>query len=115
MVFDILLYSALTICILGLIYRVSTWFRRKIGIVADEITPAERVSAASKGILSVIFSPRLFTLIRVFILDVLLQMRILKEDFLRWLMHMLIFWGLKASSPNPCLLIIIRLSIRLCF
>ena len=78
MVFNILLYSALAICILGLIYRVSTWFRREIGIVADDITPAKRISAAFKGILSVIFSPRLFTLISVFILAVLLQMRILK-------------------------------------
>ena len=93
MVFDILLYSALTICTLGLIYRVSTWFRRKIGILANNVTTAERVSAAFKGILGVIFSPRIFTLIRVFILDVLLQMRILKENFLRWFMHMLIFWG----------------------
>jgi heterodisulfide reductase subunit C/nitrate reductase gamma subunit len=93
MIFDVLLYASLTICILGLIYKLSNWFTRKLGYQAYRFTTAQRVTAAAKGILTVIFSPKILTLIKVFILDVLLQLRILKEDFLRWLMHMLIFWG----------------------
>ncbi len=93
MVFDILLYTSLTIFISGLIFKISTWFTRKIGIFAYQVTAAERVSAAAKGILITIFSPKILVLIKVFILDVALQLRILREDFLRWLMHMLIFWG----------------------
>jgi hypothetical protein len=41
----------------------------------------------------VIFSGRIVVLIKVLILDVILQRRILKEDALRWVMHMLIFVG----------------------
>lgn len=93
MLFDVLLYASLTICILGLIYKLSNWFTRKIGFQADRFTTAQRVTAAVKGIPAVIFSPKILILIKVFILDVLLQLRILKEDFLRWSMHMLIFWG----------------------
>ena len=93
MVFDILLYTSLAIFISGLIFKISTWFTRKIGFFAYQVTAAERVSAAAKGILMTVFSPNILVLIKVFILDVALQLRILKEDFLRWLMHMLIFWG----------------------
>ncbi|UCH21851.1 MAG: 4Fe-4S dicluster domain-containing protein [Deltaproteobacteria bacterium] len=93
MVFDILFYTSLAIFILGLIYKISTWFTRKIGIMAHQVTTADRVSAATRGILTTFFSRKILILIKVFILDVLLQLRILRENYLRWLMHMLIFWG----------------------
>jgi heterodisulfide reductase subunit C len=93
MVFDILFYTSLAIFIFGLIFKVSTWFTRKIGMFAYQVTAAERISAAARGILATIFSPKILVLIKVFIFDVALQFRILREDFLRWLMHMLIFWG----------------------
>ncbi len=93
MVFTALLYASLAIFALGLIYKISTWFSRKIGISAKDITTSERVSAAVKGIFGVIFSAKILTLFKVFILDVVLQRRILKEDFLRWFMHMLIYIG----------------------
>ena len=93
MVFDILLYISLSICFLGLLYRISTWFTRKIGMAAYTVTTAERVSEAIRATATVLFSLKILTLVKVFILDVLLQFRILKEDFLRWLMHMFIFWG----------------------
>jgi len=93
MFFNLALMVSLVIFGIGLVYKISTWFRRNIGIDADNYSAAERVSAAAKGLVKVFFSPKVFTLIRVFIVDVLLQMRIFKEDFLRWLMHMLIFAG----------------------
>jgi heterodisulfide reductase subunit C/nitrate reductase gamma subunit len=93
MVFLALLYLSLAIFVLGLIYKISTWFSRTIGIGAKDFTTSKRVSAAVKGIAGVIFSAKILTLIKVFILDVVLQARIFKEDFTRWLMHMLIFGG----------------------
>ncbi len=93
MLFTVLLYISLFAFLLGLIYKVSTWFSRKIGIASQNFTTSERISAAAKGILGVIFSPKILILIKVFIIDVILQRRILKEDFLRWIMHMLIFTG----------------------
>ena len=84
---------ALAIFGLGLIYKVSTWFRYKIGIQSIEIRTSERVFSALKGILLTVFSPKILTLLKVFVLDVLLQLRILKEDFLRWFMHLCIYGG----------------------
>ncbi|MFH1984056.1 MAG: 4Fe-4S dicluster domain-containing protein, partial [Pseudomonadota bacterium] len=71
----------------------STWFSRNIGISAKDYSPSERVSAAAKGIAGVVFSAKVVDLVKAFFVDVLFQQRILKEDFSRWLMHMLIFYG----------------------
>jgi len=93
MFFSIALYASLVIFGIGLIYKMSAWFRLNIGIEARDVTAATRVAAAFKGITCVIFSKQVVTLVRVFMVDVLFQMRILREDVLRWLMHMLIYIG----------------------
>jgi heterodisulfide reductase subunit C/nitrate reductase gamma subunit len=79
--------------LLGIVYRVWTWFSRNLGLSAKNFTTSERISAAAKGISGTVFSAKILTLVKVFVLDVLLQRRILKEDFLRWLMHMFIYVG----------------------
>ncbi|MFB3884492.1 MAG: 4Fe-4S dicluster domain-containing protein [Thermodesulfobacteriota bacterium] len=93
MFLKISLYISLVIFLLALIYKLSTWFRYKIGIGAAEISTSARLFHAVKGILSTLFSVKILTLLRVFILDVLLQFRILREDFLRWIMHIFIYGG----------------------
>jgi heterodisulfide reductase subunit C/nitrate reductase gamma subunit len=93
MVFNVLLYISLGIFILGLIYKIYTWFSLKIGISAQDYSPSQRFSAAVKGTVGVIFSSKILLLIKAFILDVVLQRKILKESFLRWLMHMLLYGG----------------------
>ena len=87
------LYISLVIFLIALFYKVSTWFRYKIGIGAEEISTSTRFFSAIKGILSTLFSVKIFTLLKVFVLDVLLQFRILREDFLRWVMHIFIYGG----------------------
>jgi heterodisulfide reductase subunit C/nitrate reductase gamma subunit len=93
MFFNLLLYASLAVFAIGMIYKISTWFSRKIGISAKDISTSDRVSAAAKGIAGVIFSEKVLLLLKAFFLDVLLQQRILKEDFLRWMMHMCIYAG----------------------
>ena len=93
MFYDIALYVSLAIFGIGMIYKISNWFRRSIGINPSDITTSKRVSAAVKGVLGTVFSGKIFILIKVFFVDVILQIKILREDFLRWLMHMLIFGG----------------------
>jgi heterodisulfide reductase subunit C/nitrate reductase gamma subunit len=93
MVFKVLLYFALAVFITGLIYKVSTWFFRTIGTSSRDITPSDRLLAFVKGFIRTIFSKKIITLINTLVLDVILQRRILKEDFIRWLMHMLIYGG----------------------
>ena len=91
--FLISLYIALILFAGGLIYKVSTWFRYSLDSADPQITATKRLVAAIKGIFLTVFSAKIVTLIKVFVLDVLIQARVLREDFLRWIMHMLIFWG----------------------
>ncbi len=93
MIFKAALYTSLIIFILGMIYKFSTWFTRKIGIFANNIQTSERLFSAFKGVFGAIFSSKIFILIKVFILDVVLQARIFREDLLRWFMHMFIYGG----------------------
>jgi len=93
MFFSIAVYFALAIFGAGLLYKVLTWFRSSITIGSSEIPFLKRVLSTLGGILLTLFSVKIFTLLKVFILDVVLNRRILKEDFLRWLMHMSISGG----------------------
>ena len=93
MFYNVVLYVALAVFGIGLLYKISGWFRLSIGIDAQNMTMPTRIRAVVKGMLAVIFSRKLLTLIRVFFMDVLLQIRILKKDKLRWFMHMLIYAG----------------------
>src|SRR4030042_1843473 len=87
------LYISLVIFLVALVYKVSTWFRYKIGIETEEISTSTRFFSALRGIFSTLFSFKILTLLKVFVLDVLLQFRILREDFLRWVMHIFIYGG----------------------
>ena len=91
--FDTLFYTSLTVFLLGLLYKVSTWFTKNIGNLGKNISIAQRVQSAGKGIIGVIFSSKLLLLLKAVVLDVLLQQRTLKESVTRWLAHMFIFYG----------------------
>jgi heterodisulfide reductase subunit C/nitrate reductase gamma subunit len=93
MFFNVTLYIALIVFGIGSLYKISTWFGCKIGVAARDISPSGRAFAAIKGIISTLFSPKILTLLRVFLVDVVLQMKTLQEDGLRWLMHLCIYWG----------------------
>lgn len=93
MFYNIMLYGSLSVFVIGLIYNISKWFRFSIGFNARNMTPWSRIIAALKGLFGVLFSSKLITLLKVFVLDILLQLHILKQDSLRWAMHMLIFSG----------------------
>ncbi len=93
MVFDVLLYISLGVFSIGLVFKFVLWFSRTIGYGAETIATSARLIAAVKGFAGILFSLKLLTLIKVFILDVIFQIRTLKEDPLRWLMHIFIYWG----------------------
>ncbi|MFC1863014.1 4Fe-4S dicluster domain-containing protein [Thermodesulfobacteriota bacterium] len=93
MVFTILLYVSLAVYLAGLIYKISRWFIQTVNTLNSNPSASKRISAFIKGFLGALFSRKLLTLIKVFILDVLLQVRVLKEDTLRWAMHMCIYGG----------------------
>ena len=92
--FKLLLNTSLIIFSLGLFYKVFSWFGRNNQVfkTADS-TLFIRLSAALTGILKTVFSVKIFSLLKIFIADIILQLRTLKEDPWRWFMHILIYWG----------------------
>jgi len=91
MFYYISLYISLAIFIGGLIYKIATWLSRKIGVDSKDISTSKRLSSALKGIVVTIFSGKILTLIKIFVLDVILQRKVLNEDTFRWLTHILIY------------------------
>jgi heterodisulfide reductase subunit C/nitrate reductase gamma subunit len=91
MFYSISLYIALAIFIGGLIYKIATWLSRNISGDSKDIPTSKRVSSALKGILVTVFSAKILTLIKIFVLDVLLQRKVLTEDTVRWVTHILIY------------------------
>jgi heterodisulfide reductase subunit C/nitrate reductase gamma subunit len=86
-------YIAFFLFIGGMVYKIASWFRLKIGHESKNISTSRRITSTLRGIFLTLFSRKILTLLRVFVLDVLLQRRILKEDFYRWMMHITIFGG----------------------
>jgi heterodisulfide reductase subunit C/nitrate reductase gamma subunit len=93
MFLTISVYLALAIFGAGVLYKIFTWFRSSISIGADAIPLSRRIVSTFKGILLTLGSVKILTLCKVFILDIVLNRRILKEDALRWLMHLFIYGG----------------------
>jgi heterodisulfide reductase subunit C len=80
-------YLALAIFVLGSVYRITRWFTVKIGRDADGISVRLRLSNLIRGLLSILFSPNIFLVLKTFLLNVVLQFHILRKDVWRWLMH----------------------------
>ena len=93
MTFDLLFNSSLILFAIGMIFKIVQWFSCKIGIQAQNSFFSQRLISSLKAMASVIFSPKIIIILKIFILDVLFQVKILKQDVLRWVMHLLIFWG----------------------
>lgn len=89
----ICLYVSLAICTGGVLLRILRWFAADIGPEAGKLPPWKRVAAAARGFVATVFSIRFFLFFKALFLDVLLQARIVKTDFLRWIMHIFIFYG----------------------
>jgi len=95
MVYEIAFWAALVILGIGVIHRIDAWFLRDVGLGDRNASTAQRFGAGVTGILAAIFSARIFTVLKVLIVDVLFQGRILRDtkDPLAWVMHAAIFWG----------------------
>jgi len=93
MFLTISVYLALAIFGAGVLYKIFTWFRSSISMGAADIPLTRRIAATFRGILFTLASVKIFTVFKVFILDVVLNRRILKEDVLRWVMHLCIYGG----------------------
>ena len=93
LLFHTTLYASLALCALGLAWRISAWFRVRIGPDARAVRPTARLAAVFRGAASVFASSRLFHVLAVFVLDVLLQRRLFANEKLRWFGHLLTLVG----------------------
>jgi len=91
MVYNISLYICLAIFIIGLVYKISRWFSLNVSADSKKTDASKRFPSAIKGIILTIFSAKFFVLVKVFFLDIIFQRKIFKENFFRWLTHMLIY------------------------
>ena len=87
------LYISLALFAAGIIYKIISWFTRRIGADSNRFSAAQRISEAFKGAFRTIFSGKVATLIKTFILDVVIQRKIYKINSARWFMHSLMFYG----------------------
>ncbi len=91
--FQTALYASLLLCALGLLWRMSAWYRVRIGPDVQAVKLTQRVRALLQGMAAALFSRRFIHVLAAFFLDVLLQLRLYRSDKLRWLAHLLIFVG----------------------
>jgi len=93
MIDTVLLYVALAVFALGSVYRMSAWVRHNVRTDTPAASPWARLASALQGVASTLFSAKFFTLLRVFVVDAVLQIRILRRSPYRWIMHMCIYGG----------------------
>lgn len=93
MFFTAALYLSLLIALGGVIFRILQWFKIEIGPEAQALSPLKRIAAASKAVLTILFSRRFPLLLKALILDIFLQIKVLREDPMRGIMHLCIFVG----------------------
>jgi heterodisulfide reductase subunit C/nitrate reductase gamma subunit len=93
MILKISLYISLSLFGIGLLYRISSWYRLKIGPRAHDMSTFTRIASSFKGTIAAVLSPKILTLLKTLFLEVILQKKIMREDLVRWIMHMLIYSG----------------------
>ena len=87
-------FIASAIFLIGILYRIIGFFRLTIGPDRTEFTTAGRIKAFLSGLFGILVSPaRIFHLFKTVILDVMLQLPLLRQEPLKWFMHICIFWG----------------------
>lgn len=93
MFFKISLTLSLLLFGIGLGYKVLNWFRSRVGGQHRELSGVQRASAAFLGSIQTLFSIKIITLLKIFLIDVLLQGRLFRESRLRWAAHMGLSYG----------------------
>jgi len=87
-------FIASAVFLIGIIYRTIGFFRLTIGPDGSEFTTADRIKAFLSGLFGILVSPaRIFCFFKTVILDVVLQLPLMRQDSLKWFMHICIFWG----------------------
>ncbi len=76
----------------GMFVMISFWFNGSIK--GEENSLNKKLALSAGSIRDTLFSKQIFSMLKIFILDIVFQRRILKENVSRWSMHSLIFSAL---------------------
>jgi heterodisulfide reductase subunit C len=87
------LRTALLLALLGTAWRVASWLRLYVGPAGARPRARERLGAAITGALAGLFGRRAPGVAVAFLLDLLLQRRLLRADAVRWAAHLSVFLG----------------------
>jgi ferredoxin/nitrate reductase gamma subunit len=86
-------YFALTVCLLGTLWRMGRWFAICIGPESREATSFDRIASGLTALMRTLFSRKSAAILVVMVADVVSQRRIFKQNLIRWAMHMGLFYG----------------------
>ncbi len=86
-------YSAMSIGVLGTLWRIGRWFRRPASADGPGLSPAALVWQAIRSVGQTVCSPRITHLFKSLVWEVLLQGHVLRQDWRRGIMHLGIFYG----------------------
>ena len=90
-----LAYSALLVCLTGIGYRIFRWMRLRVGPEAEGLMLRQRAVGALSAVALALLRPRaLLAVTYSLLVEVILQLHILKQSPGRWLMHMSLCYGM---------------------
>jgi len=90
----LLFYLSLAVCLVGVFYRMFTWFHDRIILPnSGAAATLKRMGCGLIGIFRPLAGGHLPGLVRSLVGKVLLQVHILKQNPLRWVMHLFICYG----------------------
>jgi heterodisulfide reductase subunit C/nitrate reductase gamma subunit len=84
---------ALGICLAGTAWRISRWLLRDIGSESAGLSTGRRLAAHGRALASALIHPRFWKRARIFLWEIVLQGHLLRQDRLRWAMHMAMCYG----------------------
>ena len=94
MIFKISFSIAFAIFAMGILYRVFGFFKIAIGPEAKSFSFLKRVTTFLSSLLIVFINPiQFFKLCKSIVLDVVLQIQLLRQNFVKWCMHIFIYCG----------------------
>jgi nitrate reductase gamma subunit len=86
---DFISIVSLLLFLIGILLTLSYWFQGTVG--DPSFSTHEKISYVSEKVWQTIFSRRVLTVLKVFVVDILFLRRILKESLSRWSVHSLIY------------------------
>jgi len=87
------LYCSLAVFGAGMVFRISRWFRHGVGPDMKKAGTLQRITASVKGAFATVSGPGILVLLKILLLDVVLQRRVFRQDLSRWIMHFFIYAG----------------------